>query len=307
MTASRKLGVNPMSFGSMFWENQFKTEIALPPQGNSLDGSVVIITGANSGLGFECAKQMLQAGVAHLIMGVRSLKKGQAAAHRLRAVGSKAVIDVWDIDMENYSSIRGFVDRCESALQRIDFVILNAGLAAASFTKSQTGHELDIQVNYLSTVLLTVLMLPVLNAKGPLPTGRAPRLTAVSSATARNVKFLNRDKRPLLPSFDDTTITPWDAADRYGVSKLLGQLTIERIAERYINPSKVVLTLVEPGWVRSTGLNQGLPWAIRGLVHGILRVAGRSIDQGAATYFDAVVLQDEHSHGSYIMNCKPAP
>jgi len=291
----------------MFWENQFKTEIALPPQGNRLDGGVAIITGANSGLGFECAKQMLQAGLSHLIMGVRSMNRGQEAANRLRAVASKAIVDVWDIDMENYSSIRSFVDRCGSALGRIDFVILNAGLAAASFTKSQAGHELDIQVNYLSTVLLTTLMLPVLKTKGPLPTGRAPRLTAVSSATARNVKFVNRDERPLLPSFDDTTITPWDAADRYGVSKLLGQLTIERIAERYIDPSDVVLTLVEPGWVRSTGLNQGLPWALRCVLHGVLQIAGRPIDQGAATYFDAVVLQDEHSHGSYIMNCKPAP
>lgn len=307
MTLSRELGSNPMSFGSMFWQNQFKTKIELPPKGNTLDGRVAIITGANSGLGFECAKQMLQAGLSHLIMGVRSVKRGEDAASHLRIVDSKASIDVWELDMEVYSSVQSFAKRCETELKRIDFVVLNAGCAATAFTKSRAGHEMDIQINYLSTILLTVLMLPILKAMNPLPTGRVPCLTTVSSATSRNVKFVNRNKRPLLPSFDDTTTTPWNAADYYGVSKLLGQLTIEQIAERYVDPKDVVITLVEPGWVRSTGLNRGLPWILRLVVQGVLRVAGRPVDQGAATYYDAVVVQDKRSHGSYIMNCKPAP
>lgn len=304
MTISRELGTNPMSFGSMFWENQFKTKIPLPPEGKSLNGKVAIITGANTGLGFECASQMLKAGLSHLIMGVRSVKRGQAAANQLQSINLKTTIDVWNLDMEDYQSIQKFASRCETDLERIDFVILNAGLSTLSFTLSKTGHEMDIQVNYLSTILLTILLLPVLKSKHVGSTA-PPHLTLVSSATARNVKFVNQDKRPLLPSFDDTAITSWSAGDRYAVSKLLGQLTVERIADRYVDSKDVVINLVEPGWIRGTGLARDLPAIGRVILGLVLFIAGRPVDQGAATYFDAAVNQDDRSHGSYIMNCKP--
>lgn len=307
MTISRDLGANPLTFGSMFWQNQFKTTIPLPPEGDSLGGKVAVVTGSNTGLGFECVKQMLKAGLSHVIMGVRSLERGRAAAERLRAFSNGAIIDVWELDMEDYSSIRKFANRCEVDLPTIHFVVLNAGLASVDFRLSKTNHEVDIQVNYLSTLLLTILLLPILKAKKSSAGARPPYLTIVSSATTRNVKFVNKDARPLLPSFDDTSTTPWDAADRYGVSKLLGQLAVERLVDQFVDPRDVVINLVEPGWIRGTGLNRGLNFVLRGILRGVLSVAGRSVTEGAATYFDAVVNQDVDSHGSYIMNCKSAP
>lgn len=305
MTVSRELGINPTSFGSMFWQNQFKTTIPLPHWDNSLHGRTAIITGPNSGLGFESAKQMLQAGLSKLVMGVRSVAKGEAAATQLRTVNSRAEILVWILDMEDYDSVQGVAGRCSSDLQRIDFVILNAGLGAKDFKLSKTGHEMSIQVNFLSTVLLCILLLPISQARRPID--RIPHMTLVSSATTRNVKFVNRDQRPLLPSFDDTKATPWNTPDRYAVSKLLVQLVVERIAEQYVDAKDIVINLVEPGWIRGTGLNRDLNPPLRQILGGILRVVGRPVDQGAATYLDAVASQDERSHGSYIMNCRPAP
>ncbi|KAK8052554.1 hypothetical protein PG993_003939 [Apiospora rasikravindrae] len=309
VTASRALGPNPQSFGSMFWENQFKTTIPLPSKDDSLKDQVAIITGSNSGLGLESAKQMLGAGLSRLIMGVRSIERGQEAAAQLRTVSTDAIIDVWQIDMENYQSIQRFVRRCEIDLPRIDFVILNAGIAPAYHAKLATGHESTVQVNYLSTVLLSILLLPVLKAKRPPgPEAQAPRLITLGSVTARNAKFPNKSQRPLLPSFDQITpALPWDPNDRYAVSKLLCQLTLERIAARYVDARDVVILMLEPGWVRGTGLFRALPAIPRCIVRGLLWVCGRPLEQGAATYFDAAVRQPVGSHGSYVMNCRVAP
>ncbi|KAK7955661.1 uncharacterized protein PG986_004883 [Apiospora aurea] len=282
VTASRALGPNSQSFGSMFWENQFRTTIPLPPKDDPLKGQAAIITGANSGLGLESAKQLLEAGLSRLVMG---------------------------LDMESYPSIQNFVQRCEAVLPRIDFAILNAGIAPAEHVNlATTGHESAVQVNYLSTVLLSILLLPVLKAKRPHNTNRAPRLITLGSATARNAKFPNRVQRPLLPSFDGITDdSPWDPNDRYAVSKLLCQLTLERVAARYVDARDVVVVMLEPGWVRGTGLFRALPAVPRYIVRGLLWACGRPLEQGAATYFDAAVRQGEGSHGSYVMNCRVAP
>ncbi|KAK8129024.1 short-chain dehydrogenase/reductase family protein [Apiospora sp. TS-2023a] len=294
VTASRALGPNPQSFGSMFWENQFKTTIPLPPQDGSLKNQVAIITGANSGMGFESAKQMLQAGLSRLVMGVRSTQRGEDAATQLRPLNPGATIHVWEVDMESYASIQAFARRCEAELPRIDFAILNAGIAPADHVVlEETGHESTVQVNYLSTVLLSILLLPVLKAKRPAGNDRAPRLITLGSVTARNAKFLNRHERPLLASFDTVTadVAPWDPSDRYAVSKLLCQMTLERVAARYVDARDVVILQLEPGWVRGTGLFRGLPAVARFVVGLLLWVCGRPLARGAATYFDAAVRQ----------------
>ncbi|KAK7926552.1 hypothetical protein PG985_003550 [Apiospora marii] len=308
VTASRAQGPNPQSFGSMFWENQFKTTIPLPPQDGCLEGQVAIITGANSGMGFESAKQMLVAGLSRLVMGVRSTKRGQDAAAQLQHINPDATINVWEVDMEIYTSIHTFVRRCETELPRIDFAILNAGIAPADHVVLETGHESTVQVNYLSTVLLGILLLPVLKAKRPPGTDRAPRLITLGSITARNAKFPNRHQRPLLASFDEVTaVAPWEpqrplprlqAAVPDDVRAHRGAL--RRRARRGHYPVGARLG-------RGTGLFRALSAVPRFVVRVLLWVCGRPLERGAATYFDAAVRQPGGSHGAYVMNCKVAP
>lgn len=131
-----------------------------------LDDAVAIVTGSNVGLGLEASRELLQLGLSNLIMGVRSEEKGNRAADALRRDFPRATISVWIIDIESYNSIREFAERC-ATLRRIDIVILNAAIAPnPSFTPvTGTGHELSMQVNYLSTALLDILLLPILKAK----------------------------------------------------------------------------------------------------------------------------------------------
>jgi NAD(P)-dependent dehydrogenase (short-subunit alcohol dehydrogenase family) len=228
--ASKDMPPLPENFGPIFFKNQFRTKISLPTKEKyptiADKGSCAIITGANVGLGFEAAKQLLSLGLSHLVMAVRSSEKGYAAAKQLRAAAEdngnpSAKIDVWQLDMDSYEAIQAFVQMCQENLIRIDFVILNAGVSAMTFsTVPSTGHEKTIQVNHISTVLLCILLLPILKTKS-IGKNRPARLTIVNSVTAQLCKIPNKDKRPFLPSFDNTAITPWDPEERYGVSKLL--------------------------------------------------------------------------------------
>lgn len=311
---SKDMPALPENFGPVFFKNQFRTKISLPSKEKyptiAEKGSCAIITGANIGLGFEAAKQLLSLGLSHLVMAVRSIGKGDAAAKQLRAatgaVNASAKIDVWQLDMESYDSIQAFVQTCQENLTRIDFVILNAGLGAMTFsTVPSTGHEKTIQVNHISTALLAILLLPVLKNKS-MGRDRPARLTVVNSVTAHLCKIPNKEKRPFLSSFDNTAITPWDAEERYGVSKLLCQLFIVKLAE-HVDPDQVIINMVDPGLTKGTSLSRDAKGATAVAAKMFFSIAGRPVDRGAATYIDAVVGHGKNSHGCFLMNCQIAP
>ncbi|KAH7024969.1 retinol dehydrogenase 12 [Microdochium trichocladiopsis] len=302
---SRDQGPITTGPGALFVRNQFCTTIPLPTKQMYPDvvGRVAIVTGANSGIGLEACRQLVSLGLSHLIMAVRSLEKGHAAAQQVKLSvpsGHATKIEVWQVDMESYESIQAFARRCSSELGRLDMAILNAGLAHQKFsTLATTGHEPTVQVNHISTSLLAILLLPVLRDKSPANT--PGRLAITSSLTAHLADFALRDKRPLLEAFDQPD--NW-LGDRYAQSKLLNQLFVARLST-LVDADKVTITLVEPGLVKGTGLFREMPGGA--LLKGVMHVVGRPVNQGAATYLDAVLAHGKEAHGSYVMNCKLAP
>jgi NAD(P)-dependent dehydrogenase (short-subunit alcohol dehydrogenase family) len=172
------------------------------------------------------------------------------------------------------------------------------------FGLCSTGHEEVIQVNYLSTFLLAILMLPICNEKAP---GCRPgRLTIVSSGTALWAKLHNRDKRPLLASFDDPKIHPWDPTERYFSSKLLGHLLFARMLD-YLNPDAVIVNLVEPGMCKGTELHRSATGVAAIFLSAWKSFAGRKTEDGAWTYVDAAVIKGKESHGSFCMDWEVHP
>ncbi|KAF3400439.1 Short chain dehydrogenase yanD [Talaromyces pinophilus] len=315
LVASKDMPPLPENFGPVFFKNQFRTKISLPTKEKypsiAEKSSCAIITGANVGLGLEAAKQLLSLGLSHLVMAVRSIEKGNTAAKQLRAAAGahgnpSAKIDVWQLDMESYESIQAFVQKCQETLTRIDFVILNAGLGAMTFSVvPSTSHEKTMQVNHISTGLLAILLLPVLKSKS-MDRNRPARLTVVNSVTAHLCKIPNKDKRPFLSSFDNTAITPWDAEERYGVSKLLSQLFIVRLAE-HVDPDQVIINMVDPGLTKGTRLSRDAKGPTGVAAKMFFSIAGRPVERGAATYVDAVAGHSKESHGCFLMNCQIAP
>ena len=307
MAASKDMAPLPKNFGKIFWNNQFRVEIEVPTPEKvpSLKGKVAIVTGANTGLGFESARQLLTLGLSHLVIAVRSIEKGKAAALELSRANPVARVDVWALDMESYDSVQTFVRKCDTELSSIDYTILNAGVAMTKFsTTTSTGHETVIQVNHISTILLTILLLPVLKTRSS--RGSPSRLTVISSITAHLCKFPNRDQRPLLPSFDNTEVTAWDPEERYGVSKLLPQLFLVKLTE-HVKPEDVIINMVDPGLMKGTGLGRYATGLARIASKAFFGIAGRTVDKGAATYVDALLGHGPESHGCFLMNTEISP
>ncbi|KAJ9615339.1 hypothetical protein H2200_001414 [Cladophialophora chaetospira] len=289
-------------FPKIFIKNQFRAKIRYPPKSTDLSGQVAIVTGSNTGLGLESARQLLSINLSRLILAVRSVQKGKEAAKQLNASFPTATIEVWELNMSSYGSIQTFARRAETELSRLDIVILNAGVFKFKFAKvPDTGHEEIIQVNYLSTALLAILLLPVLRSKSPADS--AGRLTIINSALAFTAKFKTKDKTPLLPSFDDTK--NFDGQDYYGVSKLLGQMFLWKLMD-YVSAEDVVVNMVDPGAIGGTDLGRDMPggMVVFAKLFGLIT---RNLPDGAASYVDASVVRGPESHGAFMMGWEITP
>jgi len=304
MVASIDMEPRKESAGRTFLKSQFRTKIPEFPKNKDLSGQVAIVTGSTTGIGLHCARQLLSLGLTRLIIAVRSTSKGEATASKFRSQFPKAQIDVWPLEMTSYESIQAFARRASSDLQRLDMAILNAGMLTTEFSLVPgTGHEVMVQVNYLSTFLLAILLLPVLKAK---KTAGPGRLTIVNSGTALGAKLKNYSQTPLLPSFDSKDF--WDSPlSRYPDSKLLGHLALVKLVE-FVSPQDVVVNLVDPGLVKGTGLHRDIHNGILSFLMGTVKqFTGRTLEQGAHTYVDAAVVKGGESHGCYVMDWEIRP
>ena len=84
----------------------------------------------NTGIGFEAAATFASFNAEQVILGVRSIDKGLDARRRVEARGQRTNnIDVWELDMGNYTSVQRFAARVENEMPRLDVAILNAGIS----------------------------------------------------------------------------------------------------------------------------------------------------------------------------------
>jgi NAD(P)-dependent dehydrogenase (short-subunit alcohol dehydrogenase family) len=300
--ASLKLEPRPQSSLGLYVTTQILTKSKPPPDTTSFAGQTAIITGSNVGIGLEASRQMLARGLSHLIMGVRSLPKGEAAAASLRTSHPGAKIEVWSLDMISYDSIRNFAERC-SSLARIDKVIQNASVLNVDFKICATGHEETFQVNYLSTALLAILLLPILKEQHL--TGNPRRLTIVSSNAGLTNLFPNRDIVPLIPSFDNPQF--WGPfMDRYATTKSLQLILTHKLSE-YVKSADVVINAVDPGFVAGSSLHRSFSGCSGVIFDTLKRLTARTMEEATWTYMDAVGVKGEESHGGFLVNWEVHP
>jgi NAD(P)-dependent dehydrogenase (short-subunit alcohol dehydrogenase family) len=279
---------------------QFTTPESLP---NTiyLKGKTAIITGSNTGLGFEACRQLLKLGLSNLIMAVRTQTKGDAAASILQAEFPQSTVSVMILDMESYDSVTAFATRC-ATLARIDIVVLNAALIKPSFTRASTGHELTMQVVYLSTALLTILLLPILKAKKAASGTRPPVITIVGSDLAYRADI--QTTGPVLEQLDRDQ--GYSQFVWYSRSKMLLTFFLSKLSES-VDPNHVLLNMVNPGTTRGTAFLREFSPLLAKLAGVLQYVFARPADIAATTYLDACLVRGIESHGSFISdwNIKP--
>ena len=170
----------------------------------------IIVTGSNTGLGLEAARHLVRLNAARVILAVRTLSKGEAAKASIEAsTGRKGVVEVWQLDMASYDSVREFAKRAQG-LDRLDCVLENAGILTQKFVKVGEDESI-LTVNTVNTLLLGLLLLPKLRE-----TARRwnvlPRISIVVSDMHFIAKFPERKAESVFGALNDETKT--DMGDR---------------------------------------------------------------------------------------------
>ncbi|TVY64057.1 Short chain dehydrogenase atnD [Fusarium oxysporum f. sp. cubense] len=281
----------------LFILNQILGRVPRPTA--SFEGKTVIITGANTGLGFEAARHIIKLGAARLIIAVRSTEKGEAAKSVLaESTGcDPAILEVWPVDLASYASVKAFAARAITELPRIDALIENAGIASEKWSWAEDNESM-VTVNVVSTFLLALLLLPKLRETAARYNTR-PNLTVVSSDMHYTVDFNEKDApEGIFNSLNNEKGA--DMVSRYPITKLLEVFIVrEMAARRPVELCPVTINTTNPG-LCSSGLGGG--------EEGLLFKVGsflfaRSAEVGSRNLVYSASAGAE-THGQYLDRCK---
>lgn len=199
------------------------TEQDIPDQ----TGRVVVISGANSGIGLAVAHALAQKG-ARVILACRSQQNGERARGEILTQSPLADVRVSLLDTADLQSVRAFAERTARDFERIDLLINNAGIMAVPQQRSKDGFELQLATNHLGHFALTGLLLPRLQATP------GSRVVALSSIAARSGKI----------DFDDLMgqkkYDPWKAYNQSKLANLMFALELQRRLTRAGAPTIAV-------------------------------------------------------------------
>jgi len=233
-----------------------------------LISKVVIITGANSGIGYETAKALAEKG-AVVVMACRNLEKANAAANQIRQDMVNANLEIIQLDLADLASVRKFAESFKTKYATLDVLINNAGVMTPPFTKTKDGFEVQFGANHLGHFALTGLLLDPL-----LGTTKARVVNVSSSMHKMGTGTINFDNLNAEKGYN-----PTGAYAQSKLSNLLFTLSLNQQLE-VIN-SDVIAAACHPGWT-VTGLQKGL-------LHAVSRVIAQKPEMGALPTLQAAI------------------
>ena len=272
-----------------------------------MSGKTILVTGGNTGLGFEAARHFIRLGASKLILGVRSKDKGDEAKRSLQSSfdlekTKSCIIDVWVMDLASFASTKAFGYRVNTELDQLDIAVLNAAVSKSQFGLTADGWEETLQVNTLSTALLALLLLPKMQQSAQ--PDWTPRISVV---TSRAHMIVNANSPWLdAPSILQELNQPGNYgkySERYAVSKLLMIYVTRQIAKLATKPDgkpSVIVNHLCPGACKSDlarDWNEKLHTKI--LLMTIQSTICKTTEEGSRTLVYAAGLGEE-SHGCWI-------
>jgi NAD(P)-dependent dehydrogenase (short-subunit alcohol dehydrogenase family) len=199
-------------------------------------GRVAIVTGSNSGIGFETARVLAAKG-ATVVMACRSLDKANPKADEIRGAHPNANVEVMELDLSDLDSVRRFAEAFRAKHSRIDLLINNAGIMVPPYGKTAQGFETQFGVNHLGHFALTGSLLDLITSTP------GSRIVTVSSVAhymgAIHFSDLNWEKG-------------YKAQPAYGQSKLANLLFTYELQRRLAAAGKDTLAVAaHPGWTET--------------------------------------------------------
>ncbi|KAK1635340.1 hypothetical protein BDP81DRAFT_482339 [Colletotrichum phormii] len=284
----------------------FQPPVTPLPDDLTLHGQTAIVTGATSGIGLALARQLLRLGASPLILAVRDVSKGEATRQSLlsnpslRSLPQPPVVEVLKLDAEDYTSVKTFAETFASKHTRLHIAMLNAGVPGLRRRVAVTGHEAAVQVNYLSNVLLTLELLPLLEATAR-ETGRTNLAGKAGVGEGGSVLgHLDAEAK-------------FDGMARYADSKLLGFLFLRELSrhygvgdgigseegERRQQQQRVIVNAFCPGMV-DTNMSNVLPQPFRLIADAVKAVRARTPEVAGWIGIHAVSVAGGETHGKML-------
>jgi NAD(P)-dependent dehydrogenase (short-subunit alcohol dehydrogenase family) len=207
----------------------------------SQQGKIFLITGANSGLGFEATKVLSKKG-AHIIMTARNLQKGNEALAAIKKENPNAKLDLMQLDLADFHAIRSFSAEFHSKYSKLDVLINNAGVMHPPKREvTKQNFEVQFGTNHLGHFLLTGLLLDILK-------NTANSRISVQSSIVHKTESMKPDIY-----FDDLNFEKsYNKDQAYAQSKLANLLFAYELDSRLkANNINTIVTAAHPGYTKT--------------------------------------------------------
>jgi NAD(P)-dependent dehydrogenase (short-subunit alcohol dehydrogenase family) len=252
-----------------------------------LNGKTIVITGANSGIGFHAAQELAARG-ARTVLACRRPEAAEEAASAIRAEHPSALVETVQLDVSSLDSVREAAAAILQRFPEIDVLVNNAGVAKVRRKESVDGFELTLATNHLGPFLLTQLLLPAVEATR----GRIVNVASMAHALGKI-------------HFDDLNLTRgYGVLKDYCQSKLANILFTRELA-KLLEGTGVTVYALHPGAV-NTNLWPGDHWYER-LASSVIRLFTITAEEGAQTTIWLASSPDvADQSGGYYLNCRPS-
>ncbi|GKY99023.1 hypothetical protein MPSEU_000858000 [Mayamaea pseudoterrestris] len=284
------------------------------PRKTSMQGKVVLITGANAGIGKETALQFLQMGAASVIMACRSLERAKAAKDDLIKTlkGKDGVeideqrIQLLQLDLSSCRSVRQAAATVKQTMPKIHVLINNAGIMMGEQAWTDEKHELVMQANHLGHFLFTLLLLDHLVVDDD------ARILNVTSSTYTLMDGIDI-RNDLFCTNTNGNGRPYSLFGQYAASKLANILFTQSLCKVEAN-TKFSAHAIHPGLVR-TDVTRNMPWFMQignRLLGALIQTLQKTPPQGAwctvavaSMPRDRLDVMEQRAQSCYWVNRRP--
>jgi NAD(P)-dependent dehydrogenase (short-subunit alcohol dehydrogenase family) len=240
----------------------------------SLEGKVVLVTGANAGIGKATIHAIALHNPACIYLCARRRSAAESAASELKAQTKYGKIHVLDLDLASLNSVKNCAAEFNAKETRLDLLFLNAGVASTAPALTKEGYEYQFGINHLGHAFLTQLLLPkMMETKRADP--KADVRIVVTSSNAAFAPMLPKGGLVLEAMRQPDAFSP---IGLYAHSKLCNVLFTRKLAQRYPD---ITITAAHPGVVKSTIWGKGAGGLFSVLYTPIRLATWVSIDEGA--------------------------